>query len=344
MVQAIIHEIKLQHNYFHSKQIATIYFGGGTPSLLEAPEIEMIINSIFKLFPVAEVAEITLEANPDDVNAEKLAMLRSMGFNRLSIGIQSFFDEDLKWMNRAHNGHEAVTCIDKAFASGFENLSVDLIYGLPLQTHSVWEKNLEKVIRYKVPHLSCYALTVEPRTALHKMIAKRQYPAPQDNHAAGQFDLMVSFLNSNGYEHYEVSNFAKPGCHSRHNTSYWTGNWYLGIGPSAHSYNGESRRWNISNNALYMDNIIQNKLGYEEELLSCTQKMNEIIMTSLRTMWGLNLKSFEEIYGTDNLNRLMLDAKYYLKTNQLTIENHFMKIDNKSRLLSDRIISDLFFI
>ena len=349
MIDAILKEIELQKNYLADKSIETIYFGGGTPSLLDERELNLFFKKINEIFLVANDAEITLEANPDDLTLEKLQMLKSTPINRLSIGVQSFSEIDLKTMNRAHNVMEAESCIQNAQSLGFDNLTVDLIYGSPTTSNEQWETNVQKLFNFEIPHLSCYCLTVEPGTALDHFVKKGKAQPVDDEKAAHQFEVLMQMMEANGYDHYEISNFAKPGKYARHNSNYWFGKSYLGAGPSAHSFDGKSRQWNIANNALYikaveLDNIdsIESGSRFEKEVLSSEQQYNEYVMTALRTMWGCDLKKIS-IWG-DNF------VKYFLKTSEVFVQNETVRRDGdhfiltkKGKLLADNIAMELFF-
>ena len=322
--------------------IETIYFGGGTPSLLISAEIELLLNAIKKNFSISDNAEITIEVNPDDISTEKLSGWKIFGINRLSIGIQSFKEKDLQWMNRAHNTTQALESIALTKEAGFDNFSVDLIFGTPGLTAEEWKLNVETIINSGAPHIACYALTVEPNTALHKMIRLMKKENINTDEQANQFLLLMKWMKEAGYEHYEISNFAKPGFRSRHNSSYWSGKKYIGVGPSAHSYDGKSRRWNIANNALYIQSIQNNIVPFEEEKLSDSQKLNEYIMTSLRTMEGLNLRIIEDHFSLKERTRIELAAEGYLKRKLLTQKNEIFVLTDEGKLLADGIASDLF--
>ncbi len=289
LLGALLKETELQKDYLGNESIETIYFGGGTPSILQISDLRLQIEKIRETFNISKNAEITLEANPDDINEEKLAGWKEIGINRLSIGVQSFFEEDLLWMNRAHNSQQAVSSLQVA-VKYFDNITMDLIYGHPLLSNEKWKQNVEKVIALNIPHISCYALTVEPKTPLSKMIKEKKKEDVQQEKQAEQFLLLMQWLEDAGYEHYEISNFARPGRRSRHNSSYWQGKKYLGLGPSAHSFNDESRQWNISNNNVYIESLAENKIPFEKEILTPSQKVNEYIMTSLRTAGRIRLK------------------------------------------------------
>lgn len=349
MVDAILKEIELQKNYLADKTIETIYFGGGTPSLLNERELNLFFEKINQIFVVANDPEITLEANPDDLTLEKLQMLKSTPINRLSIGVQSFSEIDLKTMNRAHNVMEAESSIQNAQSLGFDNLTVDLIYGSPTTSNKQWETNVQKLFDFNIPHLSCYCLTVEPGTALDHFVKKGKAQPVDDEKAAHQFEVLMHMMETNNYDHYEISNFAKPGKYARHNSNYWFGKSYLGVGPSAHSFDGKSRQWNIANNALYMkavefDNIgsAETRSRFEKEVLTSEQQYNEYVMTALRTMWGCNLEKIST-WG----ERFV---KYFLKASENFVQNETVKRDGdhfiltkKGKLLADNIAMELFF-
>ena len=290
-ITALLKEIELQQSYLQGETVETIYFGGGTPSLLSSTAVHEIMNSILNSFRIGSDPEITFEANPDDIDPLHLKEWKDAGINRLSIGVQSFFKEDLLWMNRIHDENQAMRAIEQAGNAGFDNFSLDLIYGLPGLSEEKWEKNLHKAISLHPSHISCYALTVEPRTVLFKMIKTNKTAGIDPEKQADQFLSGIRILEEAGYEHYEISSFAKPGKRSRHNSSYWQSKKYLGLGPSAHSFNGHARQWNISNNALYIKSLLGGILNYQEENLRPTDLLNEYIMTSLRTLEGLPLKT-----------------------------------------------------
>ena len=336
-LKAIIAEAEAEKEYLSGEIINTIYFGGGTPSLLTIDELRIAIDAIFKNYKVAGDAEITLEANPDDINQEKLQAWKDNGFNRLSIGVQSFFEEELQWMNRAHNAKLAVASLELA-TKAFDNITIDLIYGSPLLTDEMWKQNVERALSFGIPHLSCYALTVEEKTPLHKMIRTHQTIDVDSDKQAKQFLLLMQWLREKGYEHYEVSNFAKPGFRSRHNSSYWKGENYLGLGPSAHSYNGKERRWNIANNNSYAKDFTKR----EVELLTPTQQLNEYIMISLRTFEGMNLNKIEKEFGVDERKRIELQLQKLVNNNLIRLNNNIAQLTDEGMLLADGIASDLF--
>jgi oxygen-independent coproporphyrinogen III oxidase len=345
MIKAIIKEIQLTETLQVTKAagINTIYFGGGTPSILHEAELRSIVEALQKRFVFAADAEITLEANPDDITASKLQEWRNLGINRLSVGIQSFQDDELIWMNRAHNAQQSLSCIDLISEAGFTNYSVDLIYGSPLLDDAAWKKNVDLVIEKNIPHLSCYALTVEPKTALDNMIRKGKARAVDADKQARQFLLLMEWLKNAGYEHYEISNFAKPGKRSRHNSSYWRAEPYYGFGPGAHAYDGTKRKWNIANNSLYIQSIEKDTLPYEEELLTPTQQLNEYIMISLRTMEGISLSLIHTNFGKEKATALAEHAKKYIASGKLIEVDEHLVLTDTGKLFADGIAADLFF-
>lgn len=341
MVAAIIKEIALQKAYLQGEQLQSIYFGGGTPSLLTIKDIEKIFDTIHQYHSVATNAEITLEANPDDLTIQKLNDLSKTAINRLSIGTQSFFEKDLRWMNRAHTAQEAKTCIQAAQDQGFNNITIDLIYGTPTTTNKMWEENIQTAIQLNIPHLSCYSLTVEPDTALEHFVKKGTKEAVNEEKAAQQFELLMQRTADAGYEHYEISNFAKPDCHARHNSNYWLGASYLGIGPSAHSFNGESRQWNIANNAKYIKALQENQLSFEKELLTLNQQYNEYILTALRTKWGCKIQKIKA-WGVQYEQYFLKSVEPYLQEQLIQENEQTYTLSSKGKLLADRIAMDLF--
>ena len=303
-LQALLKEMNTRKDYLQGESIETIYFGGGTPSLLSPSELESILNGISKNFSIDSTSEITLEANPDDISKVNTDAWKQLGVNRLSLGVQSFYEEDLKWMNRAHTAQQSAESIELIKRAGFSNFTIDLIYGTPTLTDERWRSNVERATQAEIPHLSCYALTVEPKTALDNFIRAGRLQDVNTDDQARQFLLLIEWLESSGYEHYEISNFAKPGKRSHHNTSYWQQKKYLGLGPSAHSFNGISRQWNISNNSLYISSILKSLPAFEIEQLTPIHRLNEYIMTSLRTAEGLNLEFVSGEFGELTMNRL----------------------------------------
>ncbi|MEO5910704.1 MAG: radical SAM family heme chaperone HemW [Pelobium sp.] len=342
MLASLHREIRLQQGYLDNQLVETIYFGGGTPSLLSADEISELIESIQDTFEVAKDPEITLEANPDDLNIENLKDLRNTAINRLSIGVQSFFDEDLKWMNRAHHATEAESAIKRAQDYGLENITIDLIYGYPLLSDQKWQHNIAKTIDFGIPHISSYSMTVEPQTALASFINSGKQKPMNEAQSAKQFQVLIEELSASGFEHYEISNFAKPQQYSKHNTNYWRGLNYLGIGPSAHSFNGESRQWNVANNAKYLAEINLGKIPFELEKLTTENKFNEYVMTSLRTMWGIDLLKVEKEFNSDAKKKLLASAEKYLDKNWLASADQKLKLTTVGKLYADLIASELF--
>mgnify|MGYP001627756016 FL=1 len=342
LVNALCKELTLRKDEL-TGEIETIYFGGGTPSLLSFDELQQIFTTINKNYRVAKIAEITLEANPDDLTKEVLIQLHKSEINRLSIGVQSFFEEDLKLMNRAHNATEALQCINEA-KRYFDNISIDLIYGIPKMTPQRWKKNLEIALNLNVPHLSCYALTVEPKTALKKFIEKGLVPPVDEENAKQHYEILLNETDKAGLVNYEFSNFGKPGFHSKNNTAYWEGKPYLGIGPSAHGYDGNSRSWNVANNTKYIKSIEAGILPLEVEKLTVKDKYNEYIMTGLRTMKGVSLKKVEADFGEKFLKYLLRQTKSHIENELLINEFHSLKVSKKGKFLSDGIASDLFYV
>jgi oxygen-independent coproporphyrinogen-3 oxidase len=352
-VNALCEELRLRKEELNGI-VETIYLGGGTPSLLTAEELRQILDTIYSHYTLSQNPEITLEANPDDLvennsNHEvdpgynKLIAFKELGVNRLSIGVQSFFEKDLKFMNRAHDNIEALDCIEEA-KKHFENISIDLIYGIPEMTNKRWTKNVKTAIDLGVPHLSCYALTVEPNTALKKFIDSGKVPPVDENAAREHYEILLDITSEAGYLNYEFSNFGKPGFQSKNNTAYWEGKPYLGIGPSAHSYDGESRSWNVANNSRYIKSIAAGELPSEKEILTLKDKYNEYIMTALRTEKGVSLRNVEEEFGLKFLEYLMDQAFKPLRNGDLIMEDKILRIARKSRFLGDGIASDLFMV
>lgn len=342
LVKALAAEAEAEKAYLGGEAVSTIYFGGGTPSLLGISDLDLLLSVLRKHYPVAPDAEVTLEANPDDVVKEKVLEWKGLGINRLSIGVQSFFEEELRWMNRAHTAAQAKTCIENSYAAGIDNLSIDLIYGSPLLTDEMWEQNVATAIAYNIKHLSCYALTVEEKTPLHKNISLNKTVDVDSDRQARQFLNLMHWLRAAGYEHYEVSNFAKRGFRSRHNSSYWKGIPYLGLGPSAHSFNGMERRWNISNNNTYVKTVNEGAPQREVEELTPAQQLNETIMISLRTMEGIDLDTIEAVWGEEEKRRLQKDLTRYINSGLVKMDGHFAQLTDEGMLRADGIAADLF--
>ena len=343
MVLALAKEIALRATEFKDEVVETIYFGGGTPSILEIQDLRFLIDEVYRNYTVAENPEITVEANPDDLTEIRIIELSQNKINRLSIGIQSFFEDDLKLMNRAHNSAEAKKCLEIAIKY-FDNISIDLIYGVPGMSNEKWLQNIETALSFNVPHISSYALTVEPKTALHSFIQKGIIPPPDDEVAQEHFNLLVDKLEENGFIHYELSNFGKSTYFSKNNSSYWLGKKYIGIGPSAHSYNGISRSWNISNNTLYLKSISENILPSETETLTKTDRYNEYVMTGLRTIWGISLDRIEREFGKTYLDYLNKQSYNYIEDHFLFVDDNILRTTKIGKFLSDGIASDLFLL
>jgi len=341
LVKGIVHEIKANHPYLKTKNIDSIYFGGGTPSLLSHNELFSIMNEIQKYFNWNGNCEITLEANPDDISASKLKSWQQLGINRLSIGLQSFNDEELKWMNRAHKAKESEACVKLAQDAGFKNISIDLIYGSKFQNLNSWEKTLQKALALKSQHISAYNLTIEGKTKLNNQLQKGLEPEVDDQLSSAQFEMMIDVFAENGFEQYEISNFAKKDFVAIHNTNYWFQKPYLGIGPSAHSYNGFERRWNIKSNAQYIQKIAKNEKYFEVEILSDKDKYNEFVLTRLRTKWGFTKKEIE-CFGLQAYQHFKNMVKNY--SNELIFENETYSLNKSGKLMADKIASDLFLL
>jgi oxygen-independent coproporphyrinogen-3 oxidase len=341
LINALVKELELRKDEFKNTTVETIYFGGGTPSLLTNIELQCIIDSVYRNFKVSEDPEITLEANPDDLSKERIIELSKSLINRLSIGVQSFFESDLKLMNRAHNANEAKVCLEEA-TKHFDNITLDLIYGIPGASNAQWLENVDMALSYNVPHISSYALTVEPKTALASFIKKGIIDNVDDEQAHEQFHILKDRLEEKGFTHYELSNFGKEGYFSRNNSAYWQGKSYLGIGPSAHSFNGKQRGWNVSNNSKYIKAIQQNELPIEIETLTLTDQYNEYVMTGLRTIWGVSLAKVEADFGTVFKNYLIEHSEIFINQHLLYIEKEHLRVTKKGQFLSDGIASELF--
>lgn len=339
---ALKEEILLRKNYLERKPVESIYFGGGTPSVLQIPEIESILEDCRKYFNLAENIEITLEANPDDLDAAVIREYRNIGINRLSIGVQSFFDDDLQYLNRIHSGQRAEESLIQAKEAGFSNISLDLIYGIPTLTEEKWKKNLAKVFSLEIPHVSAYSLTVEPRTALDLLIRKKKLPGPAEEQILEHFRTLLRVMKEQDYEHYEISNFCKNGFYSRHNSMYWNGTPYLGLGPSAHSYDGASRQWNISNLVQYIDLINRNESFFESESLTPLQKYNEYVMVSLRTMWGCDLNTISKRFGEEPALYFSRSVTRYLTSGEMIEKMGIYYLTDEGKLFADGIAANLF--
>ena len=353
MVLALAKELQLRKGEFEYEIIETIYFGGGTPSRLQIADIRFLIATIYEHYTIVENPEITLEANPDDLSESYLLELKGIGVNRLSIGIQSFFEEDLKLMNRAHDSAQAKKCLEIA-TRYFDNISLDLIYGIPdpsqngeqakQMSNKRWQQNIETALSFGIPHISSYALTVEPKTALNKLIQTGKVASPNDEVAQEHFMILVETLEANGFIHYELSNFGKENYFSRNNSAYWLGKKYIGIGPSAHSYDGDSRSWNVANNALYLKALQNDELPNEVEKLTLEDRYNEYIMTGLRTIWGVSLARIEQEFGSQYLDYLKQQSQKFIVDGLLSITDGILKPTLKGKFLTDGIASDLFYL
>ncbi|WP_242155883.1 radical SAM family heme chaperone HemW [Aestuariivivens sediminis] len=358
LIAALLMELNLRKNELKNETIETIYFGGGTPSVLSIQELRSLIEAVYDHYPVSNSPEITLEANPDDMvisnalDSLKYQDYKDLGINRLSIGIQSFFEDDLKRMNRSHSAEDAKNCLSEA-TKYFDNISIDLIYGIPNMDVEKWNRNLDMAFDFGIKHISSYALTIEPKTALDHFIKKGKYPSLNDNLTLQHFNHLVERVNNEGFIHYEISNFGKPNYFSKHNTGYWQGKSYLGFGPSAHSFQGNQRTWNISNNAKYIQAIQNETLPKTIENLTMTDHFNEYIMTGLRTVWGVSLDKIENEFGKAYLNHLKTRSKKFIDRDLLIIStdysernshNGILKTTPKGKFLVDGMASDLFML
>ncbi len=343
MVKAIIQEIKLRSDYLPGRQADTLYLGGGSPSILDAQELDILLEAVHQHYDLNPKAEITLEANPDDLTPEKLKALQKAGINRLSIGIQSFNEGQLRFMNRAHTATEAERCVKLAQDTGITNLSIDLIYGIPSPDHRLWNQDLEKATALGTQHISAYCLTIEPKTVFGNRLKKGQLLKPDEDYAAQQFEILVSYLAENSYEQYEISNFAKEGFYSKHNTSYWQNKPYIGLGPSAHSYNLHSRQYNVAHNQQYMQALEQGQLPFTLEELNLADRVNEYLMTSLRTIWGCNTQALKQTLGVDLLHYHKHLLEQYARQGLLTVHEGTIYLTSQGKLLADKITAELLY-
>ena len=341
LINAILKEVDLRKDYLTKNDIETIYFGGGTPSILNINDIAKILSQIYKYFSIAPQAEITLEANPDDLNKSYLQELKNIGINRLSIGVQSFFDEELKWMNRRHNAQEAEHSIKLSQDCGFPNLNVDLIYGIPGLTDKRWKQNLDLFLRMDVPHLSAYHLTIEPKTVFGYYKRKGRLTEISENESISHYEMLINTMKLHKYQHYEISNFSLNGFMSKHNTNYWNSGKYLGIGPSAHSFNGTSRQWNSSVNTKYMNGLEKNESFFEIETLSETDRFNDYLLTGLRTAKGVNKEEILKIFGNKYLEHFERELKKFNAFGYVLEENSQIRLTEIAMFVSDKIISEL---
>ena len=344
MLKSMHKEIKERKDFLNGKEVSSIYFGGGTPSILSISEIKHLIQTIYTLYSVNEDAEITVECNPDDLTGPKLSSYKKIGVNRLSIGVQSFADADLKFMNRSHNAKEAIKSIELAKKVGFENITIDLIYGLPNQTLKQWRKNLDIMFSLGIQHFSAYALTIEEKTALYHLVKNEKVKVLSDKKTISQFNLLQVKAKEQGFIHYEISNFGKQGYFSKHNTAYWTGSHYLGIGPSAHSFNGTSRRWNISSNKKYIEGVLANSSYSESENLTNEQQYNEYIFTSLRTIWGIDKATILKRYGDEIALYFLKEIKKWEAKKYIVAVSNIYTLTSKGKIFADAIASDLFIV
>ncbi len=343
LIKALVKEIELSSEFIDDKNIETIYVGGGTPSLLNEEDLRCIFDALRKKFSITADAEITLEANPDDINMEVLNIWKTIGVNRLSVGLQSFNEVELKWMNRAHNATQSLQCLNDIQSADFTNFSVDLIYGSPLQSNDDLKKNFEIIAERNIPHISCYALTVEPGTLLNKKINEHKSPAVDADKQAEQFYLLLGMMANNGYEQYEISNFSKTGYRSKHNSSYWQGKPYFGFGPAAHSFNGfNKRRWNVSNNGLYIQSLEKDLIPYEEEILTELQALNEYVMTALRTVEGINFDYIRSGFGESHVLRILGEVEKYLVSGKVIKTTDGLYLSEEGKFFADGIAGDLF--
>lgn len=342
-VSALCTEATLQKNEI-TEQVKTIYFGGGTPSRLNKRHFEQIFEALFSLFSIEKDAEITLEANPDDLSKEYIQLLRELPFNRISIGIQSFDDSELKFLSRRHSAQQAVDAVKRCQQAGFDNISIDLMYGLPHQTLEIWEKNLQKACELNIQHVSAYHLIYEPETKLYSLLQKGRVQPITDETSTEMFSMLIDTLSENGFEHYEISNFAKNELYSQHNTSYWKNEKYLGLGPSAHSYDGENRSWNIASLDKYIQSVQSGKQLQENEHLTPDQKYNEFILTGLRTMWGVNLQQLKTNFGEKYYNYCLENAKKHIITGNLRIIDNSLILTTRGVFISDGIMSELMWV
>lgn len=342
MLEAIRKEIFTEKDFLEGSELGTIYFGGGTPSILNISDIDLLLETIHKNFTVDKQAEITLEANPDDLNPEYLSGVVNLGINRLSIGIQSFHDEDLEFMNRRHNSDQAKACIEMARIAGIENLNLDLIYGLPGMNNEKWEKNLETALGFVPPHLAAYHLSYETGTVLDYSRKKKKIMPVDEDRSLDHYEILCNMTDAKGYDHYEISNFAFPGSISKHNSAYWRGKKYLGVGPSAHSYNGQTRRWNMAKNSSYIRGIFNGNKVYDEESLNEMSKLHDYIMTSMRTMWGADLKFIRNEWGEEHFNHVCLKAEPFIKTGKILIAGDKLIPTRGGMFIVDHIIGELF--
>lgn len=343
-ISALCQELRTRKSYLKSESITTIYFGGGTPSQLSEEDFKRIFETIREVYGMDSAKEITLEANPDDLTEEYAAMLRTLPFNRISIGIQTFDDPTLKLLNRRHNAAQAIEAVERCRRAGFQNISIDLIYGLPGETDERWERDLQQAVSLNVEHISAYHLTYEKGTPIYDMLQAHRIHEVNEDSSVNFFTTLMDSLGVAGYNHYEISNFCKPGMHSRHNTSYWNGTPYLGCGPSAHSFNTQSREWNVSSLEEYISSIEKGQRSFELEMLEETTRYNEYIMTSLRTMWGISLDHIEQTFGTKFKDYFMEITESYIDNKKLEADDKHIRLSREGIFISDSIISSLMYV
>lgn len=344
LVTALTSEIKLQKNFLEGETVNTIYFGGGTPSILNQEELMQLFDTLYQSFSIANDAEITLEANPDDLHAQKIKGLKQTPVNRFSLGIQSFVEADLKFMNRAHNAEEALSSIKRIQDAGWENITIDLIYGTPTLSDKDWKNNMQTAIQLAVPHISAYALTVEENTALHHFIEHKKCAPVEEEKSARQFLQLMETLPKSNFIQYEISNFGKEGFFSKHNSNYWKGEKYLGIGPSAHSFNGTDRQWNVSNNIRYIQQIEEGIIPAEKERLSEKQRYNDYVLTTLRTIWGINIDFVKSHFSNDFESFLIHSAQIWIDSEHILKNEDVLTLSQKGKLMADHIAADLFWV
>jgi oxygen-independent coproporphyrinogen-3 oxidase len=343
IIESILLETKRRREFFEKEEIIeTIYFGGGTPSVLTMSEIDEILGTVYEVFNVLPDAEVTFECNPDDLSLEYLKMLKLVGINRLSIGIQSFNENHLVWMNRSHTASQSLQCVHDAASVGFNNITIDLIYGVPQLDNQEWRDTVKQALALPINHLSAYSLTMEENTPYKKLVQQKKYKQPDEDQSSIHYEILIQEMNSAKWEHYEVSNFCKQGNSSKHNTGYWQQKKYLGIGPSAHSFDLENRSWNVSNNAQYLERIASNKKTFETELLTLQDRLNETLLTGLRAKWGINLAELKEDYAYDILTRFKEEIGYWQSTNWAQLEGDVLRLTDQGLLFADYIASELF--
>jgi len=340
LIEALVKEAEVRRRYLSDEKVSTVYFGGGTPSVLELSDLRKILDSVKNVFDIDSGSEITIEINPDDVSVAYLNGLLKLGFNRLSIGIQSWDDEDLKFLNRRHDSVQAEQALYSALETGFENVSIDLIYGLPRMSSAAWTRNLEKSLSFNIKHISAYHLTIEPGTVLGKMKKNGHISEPEEEESTNQFNILIEMAESAGFIHYEISNFGKEGYFSLHNSNYWRQVNYIGLGPSAHSFNNYSRQWNISDVKKYISAVAGDKLFFEREELDTRKKFNEYIMTSLRTMWGIDLKYVERVFDKEGYDYIINLAGKFKEYGLMKQEKSNLILTNQGKMISDNIISE----